>query len=75
MPPKYIHPERIDYLCEDCGTNIEDDTLWCPKCKHDVSVIGKPIYTCYQKLQICIQTILYCKKPVTLETIVIYADK
>ncbi len=63
----YIRPKHIEYLCENCGTNIDDNWWWFPKCKHNVSILEKAHYTRYQRFQIFIQRILCCRKPIKID--------
>lgn len=59
-------PKSVEYICENCSTNIDDNWWWCPVCGNNVSLLEVQHYTKFQRLIITLQDLFSCtSKPDT----------
>jgi DNA-directed RNA polymerase subunit RPC12/RpoP len=55
-----MFPQSVEYICENCSTNIDDNWWWCPVCGNNVSLKEVYHYSKLQRLIITLQDLFSC---------------
>jgi predicted ATP-dependent serine protease len=56
-------PKFVEYICENCNSNIDNNWWWCPKCGNNVALIEIKHYSKYQRTILAFQKLFSCARP------------